>query len=88
MQLPRTRERKESRTLGFAEIAAVRVDTTSSKDLYGQPRYRFTPSLYLRDGNATVEKLKSWNEDRPKAEAFAAWLRERLRLPPEPIKAD
>jgi Protein of unknown function (DUF3592) len=88
LQLPATQGRKESRTIGFADVASLRVEEIRGTTLKGLPRYSYAPTLYLRDGAATGEKLANWTDDRPKAEAFASWLRDRLRLPPEPAKGD
>jgi len=79
LQLPLTYGRKELRTVSFTDVAQVRVETIVSTNSKGGTTYRYEPTLYLRDGEAKGERLASWNA-KARADSFAAWLREQLRM--------
>jgi len=79
LQLPLTYGRKELRTVSFADVGQVRVETIVSTNSKGGTTYRYEPTLYLRHDGAKGERLASWNA-LARADSFAAWLRERLRM--------
>lgn len=77
--LPQTYGRREPLEVPFADVKEVAVVERVSRDSDG-PTYTYEPTLRCVDPRAGYVKdavLAKWR-DRAKAEAFAAWLRERL----------
>jgi hypothetical protein len=79
LQLPETFGRKTIRTVGFSDIESVTVEVKVSTDSKGGTHCSYEPTLNLRRGDGAGEKLATWG-DGQQAQAFAAWLREQLRM--------
>jgi hypothetical protein len=79
VRLPVTFGRKHPRELALKEIQGVVVDQIEHHSRKGGRSYTYAVTLQTNGGR---EKLAEWS-DSPRAEALAAWLREKL-LPAEP----
>jgi hypothetical protein len=76
VELPLTYGRKERRTAPISDLQGVTVESVEHRGSKGGISFTYAVTLRCR-GNP--EKLTDWS-DAPRAEAFAAWLRERLNL--------
>ncbi|MBI3878120.1 MAG: DUF3592 domain-containing protein [Verrucomicrobia bacterium] len=85
LTLPCNRGRKRPRQVAFREVTAVEVRRHEHRSSKGGTTYSYSPMLELRDGRA--EELADWY-DQPKADAFSAWLREKLGVEDAPPKLD
>jgi hypothetical protein len=79
LTLPRTFGRKESITATIRDLKAVTVEKAERPARNGRVTYTWKPTLQFKDGRQ-AETLADWNSNE-KAEAFTAWLRERIGLP-------
>jgi hypothetical protein len=83
--LPRTMGRKTDIVVRARDIASVEVQRVekrgSRRDTIVTDRFVPTLTVTDRSGATRHEKLGEW-WDQARAEAFAAWLRERLRIEP------
>ena len=77
VELPLTYKRRERRQVPFSEITSVALVEVPHQGRYSVS-YSYAPTLELRDGSS--ERLTDLSEAR--AESFAAWLCEKLGIPP------
>lgn len=87
--LPQTFGRKESKTLSSDQLRSVIVDRIEERDSEGARSLKFSPTLVWQDPQGTEhrEKLAEWTVVPTRAEEFATWLRERLKLQSANLKA-
>ncbi len=83
LTLPCNSGRKRPMQVAFSEVTAVEVKCHEHRSSKGGTTYSYSPTLELRDGR--TEELADWY-DQPKADAFSAWLRERLGVEDAPPK--
>jgi len=81
VSLPCTRGRKRKVLLPLHEITAVEVRAVELPGSHGGFLSGYVPTLVLTDADGTsrAKALVQWNDPR-RAEALAAWLRQRLRI--------
>jgi hypothetical protein len=79
--LPQTYGRKEPQTLTADQLRSVVVDDVATRSSKGTTSHNYVATLTWRDREDAEhrEKLGVWT-DSARAENFAAWLRERLKL--------
>lgn len=84
IELPETYGRTNRMTLAVFEIDHLTLEVVEHRGRRGVS-YTYAPTLWLRGGAASCQKLADWSDQR-KAGAFTDWLRQRLGLsaaPPE-----
>ena len=79
LTLPRTFGRKESVTVSFREVNDVTVVKVERANRRRRASYTWEPTIQFKDGRRE-ETLADWRSNE-KAEAFTAWLREKIGLP-------
>ncbi len=84
VELPLTYKRRERRPVPMTDLKAVVLAKVPHRGKRGRISYTYAPTLEMRDG--TLERLTDLSQSR--AESFADWLREKLRLPDVPAVID
>ena len=79
LTLPRTFGRQESVTVSFREVTDVTVVKVERPTRRSRASYTWAPTIQFKDGRE-AQTLADWKNNE-KAEAFTAWLREKIGLP-------
>jgi hypothetical protein len=79
--LPLTFGRKEPRALTADQLRSLLVDDVARRGSKGSTSHTYVPTLFWQERNGVEhrEKLGEWT-NQARAESFATWLRERLKL--------
>jgi hypothetical protein len=77
--LPMTCGRKAPVMISLSDVQAITVEKILRQRSKGRSVFWFAPALHLREHTSEFAPLVRWNSE-TRAQAFATWLREQLRV--------